>query len=78
MDKLQANLKKIKLPKGFKIEVYASGIPQARQMAWGDHETLFVGSFLGYQRLCRHRSWQTLTVKTILKGMKNADRCRLP
>ena len=42
---LNDNLKKIKLPPGFKIEVYASGIPEARQMAWGDNGTLFVGSF---------------------------------
>jgi hypothetical protein len=41
-----ANLvKKIKLPSGFKIEVYASGVLAARQMAWGDKGTLFVGSF---------------------------------
>src|ERR1700712_1027810 len=42
---LQDNLKKITLPPGFKIEVYASGLPEARQMAWGDNGTLFVGSF---------------------------------
>src|SRR5882757_8102373 len=29
------------LPKGFKIEVYASGVLAARQMAWGDKGTLF-------------------------------------
>lgn len=38
-------MKKIKLPDGFKIEVYASGVLAARQMAWGDKGTLFVGSF---------------------------------
>src|SRR5665213_768957 len=38
-------LKKITLPPGFKIEVYASGVLAARQMAWGDKGTLFVGSF---------------------------------
>src|SRR6202451_771119 len=38
-------IKKIKLPEGFKIEVYASGVLAARQMAWGDKGTLFVGSF---------------------------------
>src|SRR6266702_3561459 len=36
---------KIKLPAGFKIEVYASNVLAARQMAWGDKGTLFVGSF---------------------------------
>ena len=38
-------LTKIKLPQGFKIEVWASNVPQARQMAWGDKGTLFVGTF---------------------------------
>ena len=35
----------IKLPPGFKIAVWADGVPQARQMAWGDKGTLFVGTF---------------------------------
>jgi hypothetical protein len=43
---LQDEMKKrIKLPPGFKIEVWASGIPQARQLAWGAKGTLFVRSF---------------------------------
>src|SRR6266436_580629 len=42
---VQDNLKQIKLAKGFAISVYASGVHQARQMAWGDNNTLFVGSF---------------------------------
>src|SRR3978361_509823 len=36
-------MKKIKLPAGFKIEVYASNVLAARQMAWGDKGTLLVG-----------------------------------
>src|SRR5438046_3469253 len=36
---------KIKLPAGFKIEVYASNVLAARQMDWGEKGTLFVGSF---------------------------------
>src|ERR1700744_5163143 len=43
---LAAMMKKIKLPPGFKIEVYAPGGLAARQMAWGDKATLFVGSFV--------------------------------
>src|SRR3954452_24154065 len=39
---LAAMMKKIKLPPGFKIEVYAPGVLAARQMAWGDKGTLFV------------------------------------
>src|SRR5579862_5168454 len=41
---LASLIKKIKLPPGFKIEVYAPGVLAARQMAWGDKGTLFVGS----------------------------------
>jgi hypothetical protein len=35
LDEINANLKNIKLPPGFSISVYASGMPEARQMAWG-------------------------------------------
>ena len=42
---LEKNLASIKLPPGFKISVWASSVPQARQMAWGDKGTLFVGSW---------------------------------
>lgn len=34
----------IKLPPGFKMEVYAAGVANARQMALGPNGTLFVGS----------------------------------
>jgi glucose/arabinose dehydrogenase len=37
-------LEQIKLPPGFQIELYASGVPNARQMVLGDKGTLFVGS----------------------------------
>ncbi len=46
-DEIEATLKQIKLPPGFKIELWASGLPGARQMAWGDKGTLFVGSWFG-------------------------------
>ena len=35
---------KLKLPKGFKIEVYASGIANARSLRIGDKGTVFVGN----------------------------------
>jgi glucose/arabinose dehydrogenase len=37
-------LNNITMPAGFKIEVYASGVPNARSMTFGDNGTLFVGS----------------------------------
>ncbi len=66
---LAAMMKKIKLPAGFKIEVYASGVLAARQMAWGDKGTLFVGSFgLGNVYAIKDNGGKK-EVKTILKGL---------
>src|SRR5476649_2493960 len=62
-------IKKIKLPPGFKIEVYASGVLAARQMAWGDKGTLFVGSFgLGNVYAIKDNGGKK-EVKTVLKGL---------
>ena len=62
-------MKKIKLPAGFKIEVYASNVLAARQMAWGDKGTLFVGSFgLGNVYAIKDNGGKK-EVKTILKGL---------
>ena len=66
---LEANLKKVTLPAGFKIEVYASGIPEARQMAWGDKGTLFVGSFGAGNVYAVTGDGDKKTVKTIVKGL---------
>ena len=40
-------LSAIKLPPGFKIELYASGIENARSMALGPKGTLFIGTRSG-------------------------------
>src|SRR5262245_24529314 len=37
---------KIKVPPGFKVELWAAGINNARAMTWGDKGTLFVSSRL--------------------------------
>ncbi|MGN6116161.1 MAG: PQQ-dependent sugar dehydrogenase, partial [Nitrobacter sp.] len=61
---------KIKLPPGFKIELYAPGVLAARQMAWGDKGTLFVGSFgLGNVYAITDKGGKK-EVKTIIKGLK--------
>ena len=66
---LAAMMNKIKLPAGFKIEVYASNVLAARQMAWGDKGTLFVGSFgLGNVYAIKDNGGKK-EVKTILKGL---------
>jgi len=38
------SLDKIKLPPGFSISIYATGVPNAREMALGSNGTLFAGS----------------------------------
>ncbi|MFZ2157340.1 MAG: sorbosone dehydrogenase family protein, partial [Bradyrhizobium sp.] len=67
---LAAMMKKIKLPAGFKIEVYASGVLAARQMAWGDKGTLFVGSFGLGNVYAITESGGKKTVKTVVKGLR--------
>jgi len=38
------SVSQLKLPKGFKVEVYASGIPNARSLRLGDKGTVFVSN----------------------------------
>ncbi|MDR3469496.1 MAG: PQQ-dependent sugar dehydrogenase [Xanthobacteraceae bacterium] len=67
---LNKTLPNIKLPPGFKIELYAANVLAARQMAWGDKGTLFVGSFgLGNVYAITDEGGKK-TVKTIIKGLK--------
>src|ERR1700760_1467386 len=66
---LASLMKKIKLPAGFKIEVYASNVLAARQMAWGDKGTLFVGSFGLGNVYAIVDNGSKKEVKTILKGL---------
>src|ERR1700741_4750699 len=69
-DDLAAMMKKIKLPAGFKIEVWAPSVLQARQMAWGDKGTLFVGTFdLGNVYAITDKGGKR-EVKTVIKGLK--------
>jgi len=43
-DDLTEKLAQIELPPGFRIHVYAEGVANARQLALGDHGTVFAGS----------------------------------
>jgi glucose/arabinose dehydrogenase len=43
----QLPLAKIKVPTGFKVEIYASGIKDARALRQGDKGTVFVGNWQG-------------------------------
>jgi glucose/arabinose dehydrogenase len=60
---------KIKLPSGFKAELWASGISNARAMTWGDRGTLFVSSrVVGNVYAVVDRAGKR-EVKTIAKGL---------
>jgi glucose/arabinose dehydrogenase len=66
-DKFQ--LDKLTLPKGFRIEVYASGLANARSMRWGDKGTLFVGTRLVGNVYAVVEKGGKREVKTIAKGL---------
>jgi len=66
---VEATLKNIKLPPGFKIELWAR-VPAARQMAWGDKGTLFVGSWFGVGKVFAVTDeGGKRTVKPVIEGM---------
>jgi glucose/arabinose dehydrogenase len=69
-EEIEATLKKIKLPKGFSISLYASGVNSARQMAWGDKGTLFVGAFGVGNVYAISGPEGDRQVKTVVKGLK--------
>ena len=60
---------KLKLPPGFNIEVYASGIANARSMAEGDKGTVFVGTRLVGNVYAITNKDGKRAVKTIASGL---------
>jgi glucose/arabinose dehydrogenase len=66
-DKIQ--LDKLSVPKGFKIELWASGINNARSMRLGDKGTVFVGSRLVGNVYAVVDKDGKREVKTIAKGL---------
>jgi glucose/arabinose dehydrogenase len=69
-EEIQATLKQIKLPSGFHISLYAAGVNSARQMAWGDKGTLFVGAFSVGNVYAISGPAGKRQVKTVVKGLK--------
>jgi glucose/arabinose dehydrogenase len=65
----QIQLGQVKLPPGFRISVWADGIHNARQMAWGDKGTLFVGSRVANQVYAVVDRGARREVKVIAKGL---------
>ncbi len=65
----QIPINKIKLPPGFTASVWADGMLNARQMAWGSKGTLFVGTRVAGNVYAVVDKGGKREVKTILKGL---------
>ena len=61
---------KIKVPQGFKVELWAHGINNARAMTWGDKGTLFVSSRVAGQVYAIVDKGGSREVKVIAKGLE--------
>ncbi len=59
----------LKVPAGFKVEVWADGIPEARSMALGDKGTLFVSNRNGKNVYAVVTNGGKREVKTLLSGL---------
>jgi glucose/arabinose dehydrogenase len=66
-DKLPAA--KLKLPPGFKLEVYASGIPNTRSLRIGDKGTVFVGTRFGNKVTAIVKKDGKTEIKTVAEGL---------
>jgi glucose/arabinose dehydrogenase len=59
----------LKVPAGFKVEVWAEGVPEARSLALGDKGTVFVSNRLSKNVYAVVDKGGAREVKTILKGL---------
>ena len=66
-------LNTLKLPAGFKIEVWADGIPEARSMAMGDKGTLFVSNRIAKNVYAVVTKDGKREVKTVLSGLDSPN-----
>ena len=64
---------KLKVPAGFKIEVWAEGVPEARSLAVGDKGTVFVSNRLSKNVYAVVDSGGKREVKTVLKGLNSPN-----
>jgi glucose/arabinose dehydrogenase len=66
-------INKLRVPDGFRIEVWAEGVPEARSLALGDKGTVFVSNRNLSNVYAIVDSGGKREVKTILKGMKSPN-----
>jgi len=62
-------ISKLKVPQGFKVEVYSDGVPDARSMVVTENGTVIVSNRLAKNVYAIANNNGKLEVKTILKGM---------
>ena len=63
----------LKVPAGFKVEVYAEGIPEARSLALGDKGTVFVSNRISKNVYAIVPSGSKREVKQVLKGLNSPN-----
>jgi glucose/arabinose dehydrogenase len=61
----------IKVPPGFKVSVWMDGVPQAREIAWGDKGTLFSGSDVSGVITAIYEENGKRVAKPVIKGFKH-------
>ncbi len=64
---------KLKVPAGFKVEVWVDGLPEARSLALGDKGTVFVSNRNLTNVYAVIDKGGSREIKTILKGMKSPN-----
>ena len=64
---------KLRVPEGFKVEVWADGVPEARSLALGDKGTVFVSNRNLSNIYAIVDNGGKREVKTILKGLKSPN-----
>ena len=63
-------LERIKLPPGFEISVFADRVPDARSLALGKNNVLFVGTRADRVYAVRYRDAKATQVVTIASGLR--------
>jgi glucose/arabinose dehydrogenase len=69
----ELSLDKLTVPKGFKVELWTDGVPEARFMALGDKDTVFVGNRLGSNVYAITEAGGKRVVRTVLKGLNSPN-----
>jgi|SRR5579871_738245 len=69
----ELSVDKLKVPRGFKVELWTDGVPEARFMALGDKGTVFVGNRLGSNVYAITEQGGKRVVRTVLKGLNSPN-----